>query len=89
MKTKSLTFQQYQEVMKLSHNQFCRYMDSMMEIASQRAIEVAEENIREQILHGADEAYVMDVDELYKRIISVRGVTAKMAGEIVAAIITE
>ena len=75
--------------MKLSHNQFCRYMDSMMEIASKRAIEIAEENIRDQILNGADEAYVMDVDELYKRIVSVHGVTAKMANEIVAAITTE
>lgn len=87
MRYKLLEFSDYKKLMKFSYNQMCDFL----RISQERTIEevkkdfakLAAEEARKQLLGDADEYYILDEDEVRKRVTSIRGISDRLATEII------
>ena len=90
MKPKLIDFVSYQRLTKFSYNEMCRYLEviqeKIVEDARRQISEEALELAKQQILGDADESYILDEDEARRRLMSVKGISRRMADECLRAL---
>lgn len=90
MKSKLIDFVSYQRLKGFTYNQMCRYMeiiqDKIVEDARRQICEEAMELAKKEILGDADESYILDEDEARRRLMSVKGISRRLADECLRAL---
>lgn len=90
MKSKLIDFVSYQRLKGFTYNQMCRYMeiiqDKIVEDARRQIAEEALELAKKEIFGDADESYILDEDEARRRLMSVKGISRRLADECLRAL---
>ena len=90
MKGKLIDFASYKKLQKFSFNQMCQYLDivqaKIVEDARRQIAEEALELAKKEIFGDADESYILDEDEARRRLMSVKGISRRLADECLRAL---
>ena len=90
MKPKPIDFVSYQRLRNFTYNQMCHYLDIITEkIVDDTRRQVCDEALelaKKQIIGDADETYILDEDEARRRLMSVKGISRRLADECLRAL---
>lgn len=80
---KSLNFSEYKKIVHMTHNEFCRWLEDVVEKAKETTIEIAIQEAKKQVFGGDDvTAYVFDEDQFLGVLNGIEGVSEDLADRI-------